>query len=59
MPNGLNIDFIGGTAYGGKLTKGRQVAEMRKLVDDEGPEGDSQPASRWRKCRTSEARRYD
>src|SRR6185369_11407960 len=34
IPNDLNIDFIGGTAYGGKLTKGVDVAELRTKVDE-------------------------
>lgn len=34
IPNDLNIDFIGGTAYGGKLTKGLTVAELRKKVEE-------------------------
>jgi len=32
LPNDLNIDFVGGTAYAGKLTKGVRVAELRDLV---------------------------
>ncbi len=35
MPNDLNIDFQGGTAYGGKLTKGLTVAQLRNLVSEE------------------------
>jgi SecD/SecF fusion protein len=35
LPNDLNIDFVGGTYYGGKLTKGVTFAELRKLVDEE------------------------
>ena len=35
IPNDLNIDFIGGTAYGGKLNQGITIAELRKLVDDD------------------------
>jgi SecD/SecF fusion protein len=34
LPNDLNIDFVGGTAYGGKLNVGKKVDEMRKLVDE-------------------------
>ena len=32
--SGLNIDFVGGTYYGGKLTKAVSVADLRKLVDE-------------------------
>ncbi len=32
IPNDLNIDFIGGTAYGGKLTQGFKVADLRDKV---------------------------
>ncbi len=35
LPNDLNIDFVGGTAYGGKLTKGLTIQELRTLVDQE------------------------
>ncbi len=34
LPNDLNIDFVGGTAYGGKLTKGVTIQELRGLVDE-------------------------
>lgn len=34
IPNDLNIDFIGGTAYGGKLTRGIAVTELRKKVEE-------------------------
>jgi SecD/SecF fusion protein len=34
LPNDLNIDFRGGTAYGGKLIKGVTVADLRPLVDE-------------------------
>jgi SecD/SecF fusion protein len=35
IPNDLNIDFQGGTAYGAKLTRGVTVAELRGFVGDE------------------------
>ncbi len=35
IPNDLNIDFQGGTAYGAKLTRGVTVAELRGFVSDE------------------------
>lgn len=31
----LNIDFVGGTAYGGKLTQEISVTQLRGLVDEE------------------------
>ena len=38
LPNDLNIDFVGGTYYGGKLTKGVSVGELRDLVDEKAQE---------------------
>ncbi len=35
LPNDLNIDFVGGTAYGGKLTEGLTVAKLRDQVSDD------------------------
>jgi SecD/SecF fusion protein len=32
---GLNIDFIGGTAYGGQLTEPLTIGELRGLLDDD------------------------
>ena len=32
IPNDLNIDFIGGTAYGGKLTQGVTTSDLRGFV---------------------------
>ncbi|HZZ81633.1 MAG TPA: protein translocase subunit SecD [Gemmataceae bacterium] len=34
IPNDLNIDFVGGTAYGAKLTKGLTVTQLRNLVSE-------------------------
>jgi SecD/SecF fusion protein len=34
MPSDLNIDFVGGTAYGGKLVKPQTITTMRDLVDE-------------------------
>ncbi|MCI0379189.1 MAG: protein translocase subunit SecF, partial [Gemmataceae bacterium] len=34
LPNDLNIDFVGGTAYGGELTKPVTVAELRELLNE-------------------------
>src|SRR5205085_1833550 len=34
IPNDLNIDFVGGTAYGGKLKGAVPIAELRKMVDE-------------------------
>jgi SecD/SecF fusion protein len=34
LPNDLNIDFRGGTAYGGQLTDAVPVEQLRKLVDE-------------------------
>ena len=34
IPNDLNIDFQGGTAYGAKLTRGVTFAELRDFVSD-------------------------
>ncbi|VTS00407.1 protein translocase subunit SecD [Tuwongella immobilis] len=31
---GLNIDFLGGTAYGGRLEKPIEISELRKLVTE-------------------------
>ena len=38
LPNDLDIDFVGGTAYGGKLTKGKTIQELRDLVDEKNQE---------------------
>jgi SecD/SecF fusion protein len=35
IPNDLNIDFVGGTAYGGKLSKAVDTRELRTMVDEE------------------------
>jgi SecD/SecF fusion protein len=32
---GLNVDFIGGTAYGGRLVDAIDITKLRKLLDDE------------------------
>jgi SecD/SecF fusion protein len=36
LPNDLNIDFVGGTAYSGQLveTQGKTIEELRELMDD-------------------------
>ncbi len=34
LPNDLNIDFVGGTAYGGQLTRAVTIADLRGLVDE-------------------------
>ncbi len=34
LPNDLNIDFVGGTAYGGKLTEGTEIRALRKMVEE-------------------------
>ncbi len=34
LPNDLNIDFVGGTAYGGKLVSFVYVTDLRDLVDE-------------------------
>lgn len=34
IPNDLNIDFQGGTAYGAKLTEGVTFAQLREFVSD-------------------------
>ena len=34
LPNDLNIDFVGGTAYGGQLTKGLDIQDLRQLVSE-------------------------
>src|SRR6266851_5813240 len=34
LPEGLNIDFRGGTAYGGELQQPMNLAELRKLLDE-------------------------
>ncbi|MCI0457534.1 MAG: protein translocase subunit SecD, partial [Gemmataceae bacterium] len=33
--DGLNIDFTGGTAYGGQLVKPVDISELRDLIDEE------------------------
>jgi SecD/SecF fusion protein len=33
LPNDLNIDFVGGTAYSARLTKPMNVAELRDLLE--------------------------
>lgn len=35
LPNDLNIDFVGGTAYGAQLTKPVSVKELRDFVDED------------------------
>jgi SecD/SecF fusion protein len=35
LPHNLNIDFVGGTAYGGKLTKAVTITDLRQLVTEE------------------------
>jgi SecD/SecF fusion protein len=35
LPNDLNIDFVGGTAYGGQLTKAYDIDGLRKLLGEE------------------------
>ncbi|MBI3823491.1 MAG: protein translocase subunit SecF [Planctomycetes bacterium] len=34
IPSDLNIDFVGGTAYGGKLTKAKTIGELRPLFEE-------------------------
>src|SRR5205823_474445 len=34
-PAGLNIDFVGGTAYGGQLTEPLTIGQLRDLLDYE------------------------
>jgi SecD/SecF fusion protein len=34
LPNDLNIDFVGGTAYGGQLTKPYDIDGLRELVSE-------------------------
>jgi SecD/SecF fusion protein len=34
LPNDLNIDFVGGTAYGGKLRTGVLINELRNFVSE-------------------------
>jgi SecD/SecF fusion protein len=34
LPDGLNIDFNGGTAYGGELTKPMELQALRSLLDE-------------------------
>lgn len=31
---GLNIDFVGGTAYGGELLEGKNISELRGLLEE-------------------------
>jgi len=34
LPGDLNIDFVGGTAYGGELEDPLNIAQLRKLLDE-------------------------
>ncbi len=34
LPNDLNIDFVGGTAYAGQLSRPKDIDELRALVDE-------------------------
>jgi SecD/SecF fusion protein len=34
LPGDLNIDFVGGTAYGGELEEPLNIAQLRKLLDE-------------------------
>ena len=34
LPEDLNIDFVGGTAYGGQLTEPLNITELRTLLDE-------------------------
>jgi SecD/SecF fusion protein len=34
IPNDLGIDFVGGTAYGGKLTMGKKIDDLRPKFSD-------------------------
>jgi SecD/SecF fusion protein len=34
LPEGLNIDFRGGTAYGGELEEPMTITELRKMLDE-------------------------
>src|SRR5262249_26421993 len=34
LPEGLDIDFNGGTAYGGQLTQPMELAQLRDLLDE-------------------------
>jgi SecD/SecF fusion protein len=35
LPNDLNIDFVGGTAYGGQLIRPVNIEGLRRLMDEE------------------------
>lgn len=35
LPNDLDIDFTGGTAYGGQLTEARTISALRELLGEE------------------------
>jgi SecD/SecF fusion protein len=34
LPDNLNIDFRGGTAYGGEMTKNKKLAQIRQLLSE-------------------------
>lgn len=34
LPYDLNIDFVGGTAFGGQLTQPKNITELRQMLDD-------------------------
>lgn len=34
LPDDLNIDFRGGTAYGGEMTQAKDITELRALLDE-------------------------
>jgi SecD/SecF fusion protein len=38
LPGDLNIDFVGGTAYGGQLVEPMNIADLRKLLDEKNQE---------------------
>lgn len=57
IPNDLNIDFVGGTAYGGKLKTGKTVAEMRKLIDEK-HQAEVLKDPEVKEIQTGDARRY-
>jgi len=37
LPDDLNIDFRGGTAYGGQMVQPKSIEELRKMLDEGGP----------------------
>ena len=58
LPNDLNIDFVGGTAYGGKLTQAVTVGELRPKFEEKN-QLKKLEGVKVQEIAGSEGRRYD